>query len=435
MNIEYTFETFSKLHNDFMTDLKIIFKDKSKDIDDWTNSLLSEPEDEKRESRIIKKVLLPLKKYSKEIVCNDDRMFNMPIQFGKVDLSAMWYMMKNMQASEDDKNVFWKYIENLYICGNITLQPHKKDVFMNVVNNIKKKYGNKLPVEKDEDDEEEDGGFNAEAISKATEQLQGMFGSNPVLNNLVTDIASSVGDKLKGQDQMMLMGKLLSGDHSMFGDLLENMSSKYGEELRNTPINEEEIREKTQQLFGGMQNMFPGGMPGMPGMPAGFPNNDDVITDPHLMPQENIQNEEQLMAMQTQMEQMMSKLPKNMQDQLKKQMPQIPQTNKVRGNSQTNSKDNLQFALKEGFTEEEFNNFSNALQGSIQGPNSVVHEHWWKGIKNDFLSKNKWSEQAEYAIMAMCKDGLGPALETILSDHSEWKRIMAKSEGKSVISK
>jgi len=426
MNIEYTFKTFEKLHNDFMNDLKIIFKDKSKDIDEWSQMIFSEPDHEKRESRIIKKVLLPLKKYSKEIVCNDPRMFNMPIQFGKVDLSAMWYMMKNMQVPEEDKNVFWKYIENLYICGNIALQPHKKDAFMNVVNNIKNKYGNKLPVEKDEDDEDdEDGGFNAEAISKATEQLQGMFGSNPVLNNLVTDIAQNVGDKLKGQDQMMLMGKLLSGDHSMFGDLLENMSSKYGEELRNTPINEEEIREKTQQLFGGMQNMFPGGMPG--GMPGGFPNNDDIITDPQLVPQGGAAQEEQMIAMQSQMEQMMSKLPKNMQEQLKSQMPQIPQVNQVRGSSNTNNEENLEFALKEGFTKEEFDNFSSALQG-----NNIVHEHWWKGIKNDFLLKDKWSEQAEYAVMAMCKDGLGPALNTILCNHSEWKRIMAKAESKTI---
>ena len=69
----------------------------------------------------------------------------------------MWYAMKNMKLSKQDQKVFWNYLESLYIVGNIALKPQKESQFLTVVNNIKEKYGNKLPVEAEEGDEQTGG--------------------------------------------------------------------------------------------------------------------------------------------------------------------------------------------------------------------------------------------------------------------------------------
>ena len=465
---KYSFSSFNQILSSFSNDLKNVFPEKSRDIDEWFLALQSSSSTESGQHEIISSVLLPLRKYSKEIVCNDERMFNMPIMLSKkIDISAMWYNMKNMKPSQNDIQIFWNYLESIYTVGNIALKPQKEKQILIVINNIKQKYGNKLPVEADENDEPEDGGFNTEAITKATEQLQQMFGGNPVLNNLVKDIAENVGEKLKGKNQMMLMGKLLSGDHSMFGDLLNNMSAKYGEQLKETPIDEQEIHQKTQQLFGGFQNMFPGGFPGgfpfpgpqtgetgETGETGGFPNNDDIITDPNILAESQSQiqsateqavkssHNNHMLAMQTQIEQMMSQLPPEMRTQLQSQLPQLPAQPQLQSQSQsqptqkqvksvrskqkvpTTPEENLKFALNAGFSKYDYERFEEALGDS----NSVVHEHWWPGMKADFLNKKVWNEQAQHAIMMMCRDGLGPALETILGNHPEWIKLMSERE-------
>ena len=460
---KFSFVNFKKLFVSFLTDLKNLFPEKTNDINEWYNSLENQDDRE-----FIDSVLNPIRKYSREIICNDERMFNMPVQLtSKINLSTMWYTMKNMGVSKDDEKTFWTYLEQLYIVGNIAIKPQKEEQFLQVVENIKQKYGNKLPGGEEED--EEDNGFNAESIQKATDQLQKIFGGNAVLNNLVQDIAQNVGEKLKGQNQMLVMSKLLSGDHSMFGDVLSNMSQKYGEQLRNENIDESELQRKTQEVFKGFGGMFPGGgFPGglFPGMPVpaggnaptqnpgpvgGFPGNDDVV-NPNV-PVGDDQN--QLMAMQAQMQQMMSKLPANMRKQLESQMAQMTQANRQQPNQQqsnhqqsnhqqnqsnqqqvkavrskqkaptTTPEQNLKFAEDAGFTKYEFDTFEEALGGW----NSIVHEHWWKGMREDFLNQPEWNDQAEHAITMMCSDGLGPALETILGNHSEWKRIVEKWEG------
>lgn len=460
---QFSFANFKKIFTSFLSDLKTLFPEKSKDLDEWYSSLVAQ-----NDKDFIDSVLNPLRKYSREIICNDDRMFNMPVQVSqKINLSAMWYTMKNMGVSKEDEKTFWTYLEQLYIVGNIAVKPQKEEQFLQVVENIRQKYGNKLPNE-DDDEEEEDGGFNTESIEKATEQLQKIFGGNPVLNNLVQDIASNVGEKLKGKNQMMVMGKLLSGDHSMFGDVLSNMTQKYGDQLKNQQIDEKELQRKTQEVFKGFGGMFPGGafpagmFPGMPvpqsegptpnhpgqsstnpQSPVGFPDGDDII-NPNIP---DVTDQNQMMAMQAQMQQMMNQLPPNMRKQFEKQMSQIsrtmenPQANQQSLNQHPNKQQvkavrskqkppsttpeqNLKFAEDAGFTKYEFDLFEEALGGG----NSIVHEHWWKGMREDFLNQPNWNDQAEHALTMMCRDGLGPALETILGEHAEWKRIVAKWE-------
>lgn len=437
----YNFETFNNYFVGLLTDLKIVFPEKSKHIDEAVSNYLDNTK-QLSEKTCINTILDHLRKFSREIICHDDRMFNMPLNIVKnVDLSAMWH---SHMLNEENKNIVWNYLENMYITGNIALKPHKGKQFLDVVKNIKEKYGNKLPVEADPEDEENDGA-SADAVAKATEQLQGVFGSNPVLNNLVKDIASNVGEKLKGQDQMAMITKLLAGDHSMFGDLLDNMSNKYGEQLRNTPIDQKELQQKTQQLFSGLN---------MGGVKLPFPM--PTMSTPDLQSAQNeLENEkQQLQQLEAMQKQLMSQLPPGMAGQMQKMMSQMSQSQTQRtpiieelqsdttNFSQPNKtskaarprpgekytpksrEENLKFALDSGFTQYEFDLFEEALNGW----NSVIHEVWWKGMREDFLNRKVWSKEAENAIMMMCRDGLGPGLEVLLGKHPEWNRIMKKVE-------
>lgn len=443
----FNFETFNKILIGMLTDLKIVFPEKSKHIDEAVNNYLDSTKT-LTEKTCINTILDHVRKFSREIICHDDRMFNMPLCVVKnVDLSAMWH---SHMLNDDNKNVIWSYLENLYITGNIALKPHKGKQFLEVVKNIKEKYGNKLPVEADPEDEENEGA-SADAVAKATEQLQGVFGSNPVLNNLVKDIASNVGEKLKGQDQMTMITKLLAGDHSMFGDLLDNMSNKYGEQLRNTPIDQKDLQQKTQQLFSGL-NLGGAGAGGLkfPFPMPPMPNNDLQNA------QSELENErQQLQQLEAMQKQLMSQLPPGMAGQMQKMMSQmapsvpskkgpiieelqsdttnfspLPNKNKAArprpGEKYTpkTREENLNFALESGFTKYEFDLF----EESLGGWNSVIHEVWWKGMRDDFLNRESWSKEAENAIMMMCRDGLGPGLEVLLGNHPEWNRIMKKAE-------
>lgn len=446
----FNFETFNKYFLGLLTDLKIVFPEKSKHIDEAISNYVENTKN-LSEKTCINTILDHLRKFSREIICHDDRMFNMPLCLVKnVDLSAMWH---SHILNDENKEIVWSYLENMYITGNIALKPHKGKQFLDVVKNIKEKYGNKLPVEADPEDEDE-GGSSADAVAKATEQLQGVFGSNPVLNNLVKDIASNVGEKLKGQDQMTMITKLLAGDHSMFGDLLDNMSNKYGEQLRNTPIDQKELQQKTQQLFSGM-NL--GGVKFPFPMPMPTPNNPDLQNA-----QNELENErQQLQQLEAMQKQLMSQLPPGMAGQMQKMMSQMappqgsPIIEELQGDTtnfsplsqqqsqqsqqkQSNAarprpgekytpksrEENLKFALESGFTTYDFDLFEEALNGW----NSVIHEVWWKGMREDFLNRKVWSKEAENAIMMMCRDGLGPGLEVLLGQHPEWNRIMKKAE-------
>jgi hypothetical protein len=361
----YSFQVFYKVFNDFMSDLKFVFPEQSGAIDGYLQKLNDVPtEDREGEKQVINDVLQPLRRYSRQILINDETMFNMPIVFNEtIDLSAMWHT----ELSDDNQRSFWDYLEKLYIIGNIVLKPKKQDEFLKVVWKIKQKYGGASADAGSSGVAEE---VNDDSIQNATEQLQSMFGGNPVLNEMVKDIAQNVGQALKENDPNQMMMSLLSGDHSMFAPLLENMSSKYGERLKNEPINEEELLNQTQNLF-----------KNMPGMGQFMQ-----------------QSQGQIQQMQAQMAQAQA---------------QMQNLNEI--DDDVISPDwGLKYALEAGFTEDDYNRFNETVNVDVD------YEKWWDMIRSEFLNKKKWEMDQQMALMGMCEDGLAPALDTIMNQHPEW---------------
>jgi hypothetical protein len=350
-----------------MCDLKLVFPEQTSAIDGYIQKLDAIPKEEREgEKEIINDVLDPLRRYSRQILIHDVTMFNMPVVFnGTIDLSAMWHT----ELSEENQYSFWDYLEKLYIIGNIVLKPRKQDDFLKVVWKIKQKYGG-APGTSSSGSIGIAEEVNDDSIQNATEQLQSMFGGNPVLNEMVKDIAQNVGQALKENDPNQMMMSLLNGDHSMFAPLLENMSSKYGERLKNEPINEEELLSQTQNLF-----------KNMPGMGQFMQ-----------------QSQGQIQQMQAQMQ------------------AQGANLNEI--NDDIISPDwGLKYALEAGFTEDDYNRFNDTVNVDVD------YEKWWSMIRTEFLNRQKWEMDQQMMLMGMCEDGLGPALDTIMGEHAEWVKF------------
>jgi hypothetical protein len=117
---------------------------------------------------------------------------------------------------------------------------------------------------------------------------------------------------LQDNNPQELMMSLMSGDHSAFGDLFQNMDQKYGDKLKDENIDESEILAKAGTLFqnapggqnlGGaqqgmnpmaMMNMFNNMMPPQPVAPQAqqqiaLPQVHDVQTSPYFSQQQEQQ--------------------------------------------------------------------------------------------------------------------------------------------------
>lgn len=383
----YSFKVFYKTFNDFLTDLSSTFPEKKVDLDAYKLKYANCSELSEDRKVIINEILHPLRRFSKQILVCDETMFNMPVVMnGNIDLSAMWHT----GLSEENQAAIWDYLEKLYIIGNIVLKPRKQDKFLKVVWKIKQKYGERSLIGGGEDGE-----LNDDNIQNATEQLQSIFGGNPVLNDMVKDIAQNVGRALQDNDPSQMMMSLMSGDHSMFAPLLEDMTEKYGDQLRNQPISEEDLMARTQKMFQGI--------PGMPDM-----------SQLMKMQQSQMQSMAQSMVPQRNNSSVQMELPPALEG-----IPAQPPQPQSVAPPQISKEEALQLALDSGFSEDEFNRF----QAALGGWNSIQHDMWWPMMRSEFLSKEEWDDDMRGGLMMMCRDGLGGALDVILGEHDEWKKF------------
>lgn len=231
---------------EFMTEMQEIFPD-DRDILEQFEDDITQAEDK---MLAVKNVLDPFRPYSRNILSHDDEMFNTPmICFGGVDLSKIYH-----SADPNTQFAIWKYLEMLYISGNIYLKPHKKDQFLKAVFKIKQKYPPKLPnfpaMER----------MDESAIDNATNHLQQLFGGNEnsLMGDLLGDVAKSVGKALKDNDPKEVLQNILSGDMSVFGSTFEEMDQKYGKRLENGEIDSNQFMKSASQIMpmlgGGQEN-------------------------------------------------------------------------------------------------------------------------------------------------------------------------------------
>jgi hypothetical protein len=229
-------------------------------------------------SDAVNNVLTPFRRFSRNILIHDPDMFSQELVcLGGIDLSNLYNNTDNTS-----KRAIQQYLETLYISGNICLKPHKKKQFLQAVTKIKSKYptptaaaaastqigranGGGAPVPP-----LPAGIFNDDSIQNAMSQLQGMFGNSGIMGELLGDVTKTVGSALKNNDPNQLLQDMLSGDMSKFGDVFGQLDAKYGERLKNEPIDENQLMEGASRVMEGVTGQSGGNPMDMMGMMQGL---------------------------------------------------------------------------------------------------------------------------------------------------------------------
>lgn len=248
MQDQHQFDFFQSFI-EFMTDMQETFPDCRDSLEQFEDSII-EMKDQERRNDAIKLVLEPLKCHSREILTHDNEMFAKPFEcLGGIDLSSVFH-------STDPHTQFaiWQYLETLYVSGNMELKPHKKEQFLQAVLKIKQKYGVQPPPAFELPELSENfAAINPEQINQATNHLQQLFGGNEVMGGIIGDVANKIGDVLQNKDPKMVLQSLMSGDTSVIGqDFFASMDQKYGEQLEENPINQEDMMQNANQMLTGM---------------------------------------------------------------------------------------------------------------------------------------------------------------------------------------
>jgi hypothetical protein len=223
--MEQRFDFFACLE-DFVMDMGNTFPDHKDTLTNFHKDTLA-MENQKEQ---VKSVLKPIRSHARSILTYNPDMFEKPLVcFGGLDLSNVYH-----GAGPQTQFTIMRYLETMYIDGNIFLKPHKKEMFLKTVWNIKSKYKPQLPALPQVPEGAE---IDDEAIQAATEQFQGMFGDTlggegGFMGDLLGDVASSVGNALKDNDPNEVLQKVFSGDMSMFEGMFKDMDQKYGDQLR-----------------------------------------------------------------------------------------------------------------------------------------------------------------------------------------------------------
>jgi len=89
-----------------------------------------------------------------------------------------------------------------------------------------------------------------DAITQATNQLQGLFGGNGgVMGDLLGDVAKTVGNVLKNNDPAAVLQSMMSGDMSAFGNVFDDMDKKYGDRLQKEPVDTGAFMQNATQML------------------------------------------------------------------------------------------------------------------------------------------------------------------------------------------
>lgn len=224
---------FFNSFTDFMTEMQETFPAFKDQFEAFEDSIMQN----ENKNEAVNIVLAPFRTFSRDILIHDPEMFLNPLVcLGDVDLSNLFN-----NTDVNTQFAIWQYLETLYISGNVYLKPHKKTQFLQTVWKIKSKYAlPNLPAQ----------GVDDDAITQATNQLQGLFGGNGgVMGDLLGDVAKTVGNVLKNNDPAAVLQSMMSGDMSAFGNVFDDMDKKYGDRLQKEPVDTGAFMQNATQML------------------------------------------------------------------------------------------------------------------------------------------------------------------------------------------
>ena len=234
------FETFKEFLHDIdpLTDTSEYLKT----FEEWTE--LSEEE----QNKIIKDVIYVLRSHSREILLRDKEMFKKELYiFKDLDVSNLYYTVGS------DQQALFDYIERLYVFGTIHIRPKDKTRFLQLVKKLKDQYKTaNTPLQAEN---------NEQQLDEAMKRVQDMFGIQE--GDMLGDMMKNIGQKVQNImsdntiDPQQVMMKMMSGDMSMFQDVLEDSSKTLNEQIENGDIDREEFEQRANQMMNQFNHLLP----------------------------------------------------------------------------------------------------------------------------------------------------------------------------------
>lgn len=205
---------------------------------------------------IVHEVIMRFRNKSKQILLQDSSYFDEQLLlFPTIDLdvAALW------RDRPLYRNGLWKWIEQLYVIGNVCLHPNRKDKFLKAVKELKASARGVATASPEAEEEQEQGPQDMDAV---IDTMAGMFGmdQNPAMKRMMAKMAKSLhGSMSQAEDPMALVQQLVSGDMSMLGDLQGEMEKDITKSIESGELTEADFvrsREGMMNKFGGMSGLM-----------------------------------------------------------------------------------------------------------------------------------------------------------------------------------
>ena len=240
----------------FVLNIISTFPEFSDILNDYYQALLdTEP---CNDSKYVKRYMLKMSQFKKQISSKDDSMFTGSVFVLKnVDFQIIW---ESEELSASNKDKIWRYIQTLFVLGDIIISSDEK------VKEMLDTFNNKEVME------DIDGTMKTmmENLSQHSEEANGFFETDEIKNSTLGKFASEMAadfdpkemfgnmDINDATNPMDLIKNLMGGDG--LGNLM-GMFNKVGEQIKskmeNNELNQEDLLRDAQNMMGKLNNFMP----------------------------------------------------------------------------------------------------------------------------------------------------------------------------------
>lgn len=249
MDKECYIQQFGIKFHEFLSNLNIIFKNDEELIRFGKN--VNNVNMTKLASRYVKVLGL----HKDKIESKDETIFNEDIYiFPAVNMSRLW----NSNISDKTKNVFWQYIQFLYLLGDIIVSGKVSDSLVNVIND------DIQIIDKDKADDPANllsmldasnitnilnklTDFGEEDIAMASDNIKKIFKENDSkTSNLMCDIVTDISEELSNKKNSEINGI------SNIIKIAENIAEKFKPQIESGNFDINELLGSAQSAMGQM---------------------------------------------------------------------------------------------------------------------------------------------------------------------------------------
>ena len=210
------------------------------------------------DSKYVKRYMLKMSQFKKQISSKDDSMFTESVFVLKnVDFQIIW---ESEELSSSNKDKIWRYIQTLFVLGDIIISSDDK------VKEMLDTFNNKEVLE------DIDGTMKTmmENLSQHSEEASGFFETDEIKNSTLGKFASEMAADFDPKEMfgnmdiddttnpMDLIKNLMGGDG--LGNLM-GMFNKVGEQIKSkmetNELNQEDLLRDAQNMMGKLNNFMP----------------------------------------------------------------------------------------------------------------------------------------------------------------------------------